>query len=616
MRIIIPIGGSGQRFKDDGYIKPKPLIPVLGTPMVYWVLDHLHPDFDDVFHMVINKELADCNFQNMVQNRYPKRRFEFTVLKTNTRGPAHTVLLGLEDVAHLNEPVMVMDCDTFYVDDVVGRYKAIGAKNVIFYAEDKNPNPIYSYIKLDGNRVESIAEKVKISDNANTGCYCFSSAKTLKQYCQSGMDSNDGRELYISALYATMLKDGQEVIGERVDDFVCLGTPLQVKVFASAQHGEPMRLCFDLDNTLVSYPLKPGDYTSVSPLTRNIGFVRFLKRMGHTIIIYTARRMKTHGGDVGKIMVDVGAITLATIKDFDIPCDELYFGKPYANYYIDDLSVNPYRDMEKDLGFYDCNIKPRSFNTVIFEGNLVRKVSGSLAGEAYFYNHIPPELGHLFPKLIYAHDGEIVMERVNGVSLSYLLITKALTPAHIDMVIDALSLMHNTPVDIEKKDATFYVDKMKQRYADYDYSGFPASRDVYVAIKQKLEEHVRDGDVRLGVVHGDPVMTNILMTPAQELKFIDMRGELAPGLFSIGGDIMYDYAKVYQSLLGYDFVLAGLDIDHRYLAGLREWFVGVVRERCDGAEECLQCLTNSLLFSLIPLHDNDKCRAYYDLIKT
>jgi NDP-sugar pyrophosphorylase family protein len=35
MNIIIPIGGIGQRFKDEGYLLPKPLINVLGKPMIY-----------------------------------------------------------------------------------------------------------------------------------------------------------------------------------------------------------------------------------------------------------------------------------------------------------------------------------------------------------------------------------------------------------------------------------------------------------------------------------------------------------------------------------------------------------------------------------------------------
>lgn len=49
----------------------------------------------------------------------------------------------------------------------------------------------------------------------------------------------------------------------------------------------PKRYCFDLDNTLVTYPMKTGDYTSCEPIQRNIDFLKYLKRLGNTIIVYT-----------------------------------------------------------------------------------------------------------------------------------------------------------------------------------------------------------------------------------------------------------------------------------------------------------------------------------------
>ena len=61
---------------------------------------------------------------------------------------------------------------------------------------------------------------------------------------------------------------------------------------------EPLRICFDLDGTLFTDPLKPGDFTTVKPLPDNIGICRQLKEQGHTIIINTGRAMGTHNGAV------------------------------------------------------------------------------------------------------------------------------------------------------------------------------------------------------------------------------------------------------------------------------------------------------------------------------
>ena len=46
--------------------------------------------------------------------------------------------------------------------------------------------------------------------------------------------------------------------------------------------------------------------------------MKYLKSFGHTIIIYTARRMKTHKGNTGKLMADIGKITFNTLEKFKI----------------------------------------------------------------------------------------------------------------------------------------------------------------------------------------------------------------------------------------------------------------------------------------------------------
>ena len=44
--------------------------------------------------------------------------------------------------------------------------------------------------------------------------------------------------------------------------------------------------CFDLDNTLVSYPKINSDYTSVEPIQKNIDLLKYLKRLKIHLISY------------------------------------------------------------------------------------------------------------------------------------------------------------------------------------------------------------------------------------------------------------------------------------------------------------------------------------------
>jgi capsule biosynthesis phosphatase len=110
-----------------------------------------------------------------------------------------------------------------------------------------------------------------------------------------------------------------------------------------------IRFCFDLDNTLVTLPKVPGDYTSVEPIPRNIELVRQLHAAGHHIIIQTSRGMRDHAGNLGQVMRDVGRSTFNSLHDFDIPYDELIFGKPEADVYVGHRAVNSLIDTIQEV---------------------------------------------------------------------------------------------------------------------------------------------------------------------------------------------------------------------------------------------------------------------------
>lgn len=105
----------------------------------------------------------------------------------------------------------------------------------------------------------------------------------------------------------------------------------------------PKIYVFDLDHTLC-IPKKFDDterrYAQAEPIPHMIEYVRKLHHRGDTIIIHTARRMLTHRGDLSKIEADVGQVTRDWLTDNNVPYDQLIFGKPYGDYYIDDKAIN------------------------------------------------------------------------------------------------------------------------------------------------------------------------------------------------------------------------------------------------------------------------------------
>lgn len=621
MNVIIPLGGLGKRFAEEGYRHPKPLIRVLGRPMIYWVIESLKLAQDDTLYIIYTDVLKSFNFEDMVRNKFRKLNLKFVELNFQTRGAAETLLCGLSNIDHdnLQKPFLIVDGDTFYNEDIVNIYKARGG-NAIFYFNDYGDKPIFSYIRTDDAGVVcEIKEKERISDKANTGAYAFANGESLRRYCEIILSTGDRLrdEFYVSDIYRRMLKDGARVEAINVKDFFCVGTPLQLKIFCSthAEKAKPLRLCFDLDNTLVSYPATEADYSTVRPIEQNIAFVRFLKRLGHTIIIYTARRMKTHHGNVGAVVNDIGQVTIETIRKFNIPCDELYFGKPYADFYIDDLCIDPYTNTDKDLGFYDLEVKPRSFNHIAYHDDVVVKRSDKpLDGEIYWYRSIPSSVADLFPMLVNIGNDNITISRVQGITFSHLYTNGSLTVGNLDGMFEALDRIHGCrPDDVTINIYGNYAAKLTDRYRRYNYSQYPGTEWLFNKLIDGLNHYEAAKHGRLAVIHGDPVFSNILLQPNNGLKFIDMRGKI-DGVLSISGDLFYDFAKVYQSLIGYDHILLGRSFNHDYMDRIRKYF----EERFTatyGGESFgeLRWLTASLLFSLVPLHHNEKCASYLEL---
>ena len=93
-----------------------------------------------------------------------------------------------------------------------------------------------------------------------------------------------------------------------------------------------------------------------------------------------------------------------------------------------------------------------------------------------------------------------------------------------------------------------------------------------------------------------------------------MRGRLGKQL-SINGDWLYDWSKMYQSLLGYDEILLDKELSKNYKNKMLNFFKNKFLEWYSETDfKNLKMITNSLIFTLIPLHDNEKCYNYYNLI--
>ena len=649
MIIIIPIGGFGRRFKEAGYSRPKALINVFGRSIIWHLISNLNIKETHTLVIPYNKEYKKYNFEELLRKNFPKINFIFVLLQEDSRGAAESISIALENIpsVYLDNPVLCLDSDNFYTYDIIEEWNG---ENKIFTFKDCGENPIYSYIKLGNNEtIQEIREKERISELACCGAYGFQNASTLLKYIKSviSLDKRVKGEFYTSIVVSEMINSGIIFKNSEVSTgkYICLGTPLLLKMFynnfprlGSINNNEkikPLRICFDLDNTLVSYPETFGDYSTVKPIENNINFLRYLKSFGNTIIIYTARRMKTHTGNIGKIFADVGKLTLDTLEKFNIPYDELYFGKPYAHFYIDDLAVNAFSNLQKELGYYNDFIEPRKFHNIEVKNVSVIKKSGtpeSLSGEIYYYKNIPCEIKDLFPVFFNSNENEshssFEIEKIEGITVSQLFTDELLRENTLIHILKSINRIHNSKNTRDSSGTdkvniyANYSNKLRCRYeSNRDiYDEYYGSEMYFNEIIQFLDDYEKDDMGERAIIHGDTVFTNILINKYDKIKFIDMRGKL--DTLSILGDIHYDWAKVYQSLVGYDAILLEKDSTicnkyiERMIISFKDWYISKYSVK---RFNWLKIITKSLIFSLIPIHypeNRDKCNKYFQLLNS
>jgi hydroxymethylpyrimidine pyrophosphatase-like HAD family hydrolase len=103
--------------------------------------------------------------------------------------------------------------------------------------------------------------------------------------------------------------------------------------------------CFDIDGVIMS--LTPdNNYALATPMTTNVELINYLYEKGHRIIVFTAR-----GSATG---IDWSDVTKKQLSNIGLNYHELIFGKPAADYYIDDKMI--------DLNDLTLQIKSKNFD--------------------------------------------------------------------------------------------------------------------------------------------------------------------------------------------------------------------------------------------------------------
>jgi capsule biosynthesis phosphatase len=611
MKFIILCGGIGKRCNN--YSLPKPLNLVQGRHMIEYIIENIP---SNEVYIIYNIFLNDYNFCEIIINKFKHKTFHFSCVEYLTRGAVETAYIGIQNFnINEDENIVFIDNDNLHTFNELKTFD----NDFIGYSIDFY-NPNYSFIQINNDTVINIEEKNKISDNYCCGFYGFKNVSNFKLYSKKLLDKNfkTKNEFYFSQLYKLIISDNKQITPFHIEKTKHIGSFNEIFNNKDIVTKSKLRVCFDLDNTLVTNPTIANDYSTVKPIVKNIQLLNYLKNDGHEIIIYTARRMTTHKGNIGKVIKDIASVTINTLEKLDIHYDELIFGKPIADIYIDDKAINPYINNISHFGLFYKNdefipnkIENNKYNQITKIDNHIIK-SGPydiLRGELFYYQNIPLEFETYFSKLNDFNKNEDVLELkidyIPGIPLFYLYKNQLLTTKNIDDLFEILNKFHsykntsttNITTNINEENVkNNYLLKLKNRFNKNDYN-FPDTDEVFQEIILGIENNY--DPVISSMIHGDFWFSNIILTYDDNYKFIDMKGQV-DNILTINGDIYYDYGKLYQSIMGYDLILNGKEfngkeLDMNYINSTRQYFM----EKCKSLDlnlTYLKYVTKALIF--------------------
>ena len=410
--IIIPMGGSGNRFKKENYRNPKALITVNNKCIIYWLLDNIKISNNYTILIPYNeKEYKNYDLEIKLQTRYPDIKFKFFPLKNNTRGAVETISICLQKfliekknypildsnktLEEQDGPVICIDSDNFYLQNIIEEWNG---ENKIFVFEDIQKNPIFSYVKKDAdNNLLEIIEKEKISNLACCGAYGFSSIYSLYNYCLKIINNRiyQKDEFYTSGLVHLMLQDNIQFKVSTIlnKNYFTLGVPENLRKYETV-------FLLDLDGTLVS-----SDHIYVE-VWKEILFKYNLKANENFFNYFIKGK-----SDFQVLKYIFPNITDSLIQEISILKDELFSQKVTGTVLFDNVK-NFFEKIKNSYIAVVTSSNKKAAQTILFKTGLSNYVNLLIASEDCIkhkpdpepYNNALKQLGLKFENIIIFED--------------------------------------------------------------------------------------------------------------------------------------------------------------------------------------------------------------------
>ena len=313
-----------------------------------------------------------------------------------------------------------------------------------------------------------------------------------------------------------------------------------------------MRIVFDLDDTISRHTNR--DYPNAEPMQAVISRMRELrdKMPDCTIVINTARGMNSCKGDT-KLAEERNRPTVeAWLAKHGVPYDEIVFGKPLGDAYVDDKSIS----VEE---FEACGVSVLrggfSGASVCRLGRIVVKECPDAPQVTEWYRKAEklPFLGTVtFPRLLSNQLGKLYLRYQDGRTFDSMTNDELAGGGWVTRAALALRAFAGIAEDGEPNDVALYCEYLKEKGTEVG-----VETDILCAEVMKYERILS----RRTFCHGDFSTMNLLVTRGCEMCAIDPHWEKYVRSY------LTDGAKFLACLYGLEAVLTGNGSDRASLVG-------------------------------------------------
>lgn len=228
--VLLPIAGKAQRFLNEGYTMPKPLIMAGTRHVIDWAMDSFNTEECNVIFAVRLDHIHNFSIDDILREKFGDD-IKIVVIDRITDGSVSTCLLAEEHIDN-DLPLFIYTPDVYYQPQFNPNEVPIDQDG--FLLTFKANSPAHSYVEMDEEGYASrTAEKEVISQNAAVGVYYYKQGSTFVRYAKEMIEKNirTKGEFYICPMYNLMIRDGMKVGIQQAEKMHVLGTPAELEFF-------------------------------------------------------------------------------------------------------------------------------------------------------------------------------------------------------------------------------------------------------------------------------------------------------------------------------------------------------------------------------------------------